>query len=371
MVLEFPDCFDYFAQADDKRNTNLNLLADNISKILRLPCLFTAELFHVDQSDSTSDNKNQSKTLYIISALKNRYTRKSQQEKRVDEMKQWLVKYGLKVPEQQSTLDAMINDKLQAVSTSNSTEDAKSGERLDFCQIFKENLEAIADERKRCELGEWTRCRTMVEFKNSLTTFYTVEVSNRFEPLDKCNPEYSNLELSNLDGSQQEQEEEKYEEWLFSEDEDLAPASLTTSQYATDDVNNMADESSSSSSSDETGSSNGGSGSESENEVLYHHHTRVPKYSRKCPHVFSCLKGFRCEYTHTAPQKEFFRGNGGVGVRGYKSVECKYYKEFKDGSHPVGCHKGNKDVVPLCSFCHSLKENRYYTPVLSEAVNIS
>ena len=79
-----------------------------------------------------------------------------------------------------------------------------------------------------------------------------------------------------------------------------------------------------------------------------------PKYSTPCHYEFSCLKGRRCDYTHSQEQIDFFKANDGKGRKGYKSKPCFYH--YRNRS----CQHGSKDQVLECAYYHSPKKARCY-----------
>jgi len=79
----------------------------------------------------------------------------------------------------------------------------------------------------------------------------------------------------------------------------------------------------------------------------------APKYSIFCSYEFSCLKGQRCDYTHTPKQVEFFKSNNGKGVMGYKSKPCCHFSQGR-------CNYGQKKLTPNCAYYHSIEEARCY-----------
>ena len=77
------------------------------------------------------------------------------------------------------------------------------------------------------------------------------------------------------------------------------------------------------------------------------------KYSEYCQYEFSCVKGQKCEYTHTKEQENFFKANGGKGRRGYKSKPCQFFRI-------KGECKAGKSNAPNCAYYHSKDEARCY-----------
>jgi uncharacterized LabA/DUF88 family protein len=75
------------------------------------------------------------------------------------------------------------------------------------------------------------------------------------------------------------------------------------------------------------------------------------KYSECCKNGFECPKGNRCSFSHTTAEKRFFKVNGGIGCRGYKTIQCRYYQ-----SHT--CKHGGK-LAPDCRFYHSQEDKKW------------
>lgn len=131
--------------------------------------------------------------------------------------------------------------------------------------------------------------------------------------------------------------------------EELSDEESLSQIYDDDDIEQENNDTESSSSSEEDSDPEGFTEVKSSSEARKSRR----KYSTYCQYEFCCIKGQKCDYTHTEEQKVFFKANGGKGRRGYKSKPCQFF-------HNKGDCKHGRSKAMNCAYYHSEEEARCY-----------
>jgi len=291
MILEFVE--DFIVDVDEK---NIMKLTDELTKLLRIPCLF-----------KPWKNKGTNKTciLFIIGLPKSNLEKTSKQEHDIDETdRKWREDLRI-VGLQEDQIEVMI-----AKNRRKPLKHAKSADKIEFCKLCKDKLQCIKDICKKL-VGELRHCKTMVEYLQSTSERDRLQIENRFTPLDDdfdCSMDETDYDYDSDDD----------------EEEDLDDHEVDHGDGEYQEVSRNR-------------------------QVKW-----VGTLSEMCKYSFNCNNGQRCRRKHSTDEEAFFKMNEGNGARGYKSKPCDRY------INRHACPKGRTDKAPMCTYYHSLGEARCY-----------
>lgn len=301
MVLEFDNKFDA-----KESITLLRQLANELTQIMRVPCLFSAKCTRDSQVTDT---------VYIIEAARGIKLTKEQQIA-LEEANKWRIKLektGLKADE----IEKLINE-----DKSNQHDPAPI--KTDFFQVWKQNKAAIIT---KCQelLGKVKHSQTLIDYRQGVQTQYGVSIANPMAVL--------------------------YIEGESESDEEAAMVRDGDTDYDYDDYFEDGDADDEVISAPEARDVASG---EQFKEVGRKNRSKPDKtYTEICRYSFNCNKGLRCGRIHTQDEVKFFKENEGNGARRYKSIPCIYYIKRM-------CLKGKTDLAPMCPYYHTVAEARCY-----------
>jgi hypothetical protein len=308
MFLEFANQFDY--QQDDRK---LAELADELTKILRVPCLYKPK---------TDRRTRMTRTLFVIGTTKTKYDKEEREAFTADvKLRESLRKIGV----QDEQIELVISEVHPKKPERPQTESVF----IDFCKLWKNGETTIKN--KCAELfGGLQQCKTLIDYLQSETdVMQRTNIENKYLPLyDRYEDEDVVVSLEDTD----------YDYDSQSDDEELD-----------DDLDDKTEVSST-----ETDSSACAVGYGFQLVTQKKRTRRIPTYSECCKYGYTCIHGQRCGRQHSKDEEKFFKMNEGKGTRGYKSKPCDNF--FNRHS----CHRGSASLAPMCSYYHSVDESRCY-----------